>query len=157
MEQQKVLERDFPVGHPKAADYVPGSVEAVEWAHKNIQPLGQRDFPVDHIKAVDTDGNTNHFEWRLGVDPAHPELESFTGAPAEVAEARRAAYAAQLPQLKETPVLEDGRVDVAQVQHHTALEFLVSVGHTEEEANAIIRDQGLDQVLAARSTLGVKG
>lgn len=83
-------ERDFPKGHPKAFDYDPDSPEAIEWARKHIHPAGERDFPVDHPKAVDTEGNTNSVEIRAGVDPAHPELEPFTGrTPAQVAAERR--------------------------------------------------------------------
>jgi hypothetical protein len=154
---QLTQERDFPLGHPKAADYVPGSPDAVEWARKHIHPAGTRDFPVDHIKACDTKGNTNHVQIRPGIDPANPDLEEFTGATPEVAKARRDAYLSQLPKAKETPTLEDGRVNVAQVAHDSALEFLVSNGHTDEEAEQIICEQGVDKVLAAKHTLGVKG
>lgn len=146
-------ERDFPLGHPKAADYVPGSPEAVEWARKNIHPLGERDFPVDHPKAVDTKGNTNHLPIRLGVDPLHPELEEFTGASPAVAQARRAAYLAQLPKVADTPMLPEGFVDVGAVAHKTALDFLTEHGHDEETAAQILREQGVDQILAAKATL----
>src|SRR5882762_3546643 len=146
-------ERDFPLGHPKAADYVPGSPEAVEWARKNIHPLGERDFPVDHPKAVDTKGNTNHLPIRPGIDPLHPELEEFTGASPEVAEARRAAYLAQLPKVAETPMLPDGFVDVGAVAQKTALDFLAEQGHDEETAARILAEQGVDQILAAKATL----
>src|SRR5467141_1758713 len=111
MAPQVIAERAFPKGHPKAFDYVPNSPEAIEWARKNIHPKGERDFPVDHPKAVDTPGNTNHLPIRAGVDPLHPELEEFTGASAEVAKARRAAYLAQLPKVEETPMLPEGFVD----------------------------------------------
>jgi hypothetical protein len=85
-------ERDFPKGHPKASDYDPDSPEAIEWARKNIHPAGERDWPVDHPKAVDTEGNTNTVATLPGVDPAHPELEPFTGrTPAQVA-AERAVW-----------------------------------------------------------------
>ena len=156
MAEQTIFERDFPKGHPKAADYVPGDADAVEWARKNIHPLGERDFPVDHIKAVDTRGNTNHLPWRAGVDPANPHLEEFTGATPEVAEARRKAYLAQLPKVKETPTLEDGRVNVAKVAHDSAVNFLLDQGHNQDEAEQIVREQGVDKVLAAKHTLGVK-
>jgi|SRR6267378_3318883 len=149
-------ERDFPLGHPKAADYVPGSREAVEWARKNIHPKGERDFPVDHPKAVDTTGNTNHLPVRPGIDPLHPDLEEFTGASPEVAEARYAAYVAQLPKVEETPMLPEGFVDTAAIAHKAALTFLAEQGHTEEEAQAILATQGLDKVLAAKATVGAK-
>jgi hypothetical protein len=146
-------ERDFPKGHPKAFDYVPGSPEAVEWARKNIHPLGERDFPVDHPKAVDTKGNTNHLPIRVGVDPLHPDLEEFTGASPEVAKARRADYLARLPKVADTPMLPEGFVDVGAVAQKTALDFLIEHGHDEETAAQILREQGVDQILAAKATL----
>jgi hypothetical protein len=72
-------ERDFPLGHPASSDYDPDSPEAIEWRRINVHPKGERDWPVDHPKAVDTPGNTNHVPIIPGVDPAHPERESFTG------------------------------------------------------------------------------
>jgi hypothetical protein len=79
-------EPDFPLGHPKRFDYNPRSFEAREWARRNIHPAGERDFPVGHPKALDTVGNTNHVPVLAGVDPAHPELEAFTGrTPEQVA------------------------------------------------------------------------
>ncbi len=157
MTQTVQTERDFPLGHPKAADYVPGSPEAIEWARKNIHPLGERDFPVDHVKAVDTQGNTNHIPIRPGVDPAHPDLEAFTGATKEVAAARHAAYVAQLPKVEETPMLPEGFVDTAKVAQKSALDFLEKQGHTPDEAAAILAELGIDKILAAKATLGVKG
>jgi hypothetical protein len=154
MTAQLVQERDFPKGHPKAADYVPGSPEAIEWARKNIHPLGERDFPVGHIKAVDTPGNTNAIPIRPGIDPAHPELEEFTGATKEVATARRAAYLAQLPHVEETPMHDDGTVNTAKVAEKTALDFLIAQGHDEQTAQVILSREGIDQVLAAKATLG---
>lgn len=148
-----VTERDFPKGHPKASDYDPKSPEAIEWARVNIHPLGERDFPVDHIKAVDTPGNTNHIPVRAGEDPAHPELEPHTGATAEVADARRKAYLSQLPKVQETPMLDDGRVDVGKVAEDSAVAFLVKMGHDDDEAHKIVREQGVDQILAAKATL----
>ena len=153
MAPPETTERDFPKGHPKAADYVPGSPEAVEWARKNIHPKGERDFPVDHPKAVDTSGNTNHVPIRIGVDPLHPELEEFTGASPEVAKARREAYLARLPKVEETPMLPEGFVDTGAVAHKTALEFLATQGHDEETAAKILAEQGIDQILAAKATL----
>jgi len=156
MATQQVQERDFPKGHPKAADYVPESPEACEWARKNIHPKGERDFPVDHPKAVDTPGNTNHIPIRPGIDPAHPELEEFTGATPKVAAARRAAYLAQLPKVAETPMLPEGFVDTAAIAQKTALDFLMAQGHDEQTARVILAREGLDQVLAAKATLGAE-
>ena len=121
----------------------------------NLRPhqRGERDFPVDHPKAVDTKGNTNHLPIRPGIDPLHPELEEFTGASPEVAEARRAAYLAQLPKVAETPMLPDGFVDVGAVAQKTALDFLAAQGHDEETAAKILAAQGVDQILAAKATL----
>lgn len=149
-----VTERDFPVGHPKAFDYNPKSPEAIEWARKNIHPKGERAFPVDHVKAPDTPGNDCSMEWRIGVDPLHPELEEFTGATPEVAAGRKAAYLAQLPHVAETPMLEDGRVDVGAVAEKTAVDFVMEQGHEEDAARKIVREQGVDQILAAKATLG---
>src|SRR5579864_1783399 len=99
-------ERDFPKGHPKAADYDPPSPDAIEWARKNIHPAGERDFPVDHPKAIDTPGNTNHVPVVPGVDPAHPELQPFTGrTPAQVA-AERAVWAERTRLARPSPELE---------------------------------------------------
>lgn len=156
MTPQVITERDFPPGHPKACDYVPDSPDAVEWARKNIHPKGERDFPVDHPKAVDTPGNTNHLPIRAGIDPLHPELEEFTGATPEVAAARRAAYVAQLPKAEETPMLPEGFVDTTAIAHKSALAFLEEQGHSPEEAQAVLSVQGLDKVLAAKATVGVK-
>lgn len=80
------IEEDFPKGHPARFDYDPHSPEAIEWARKNVAPLGQRDFPVDHPKAADTPGNTNHLQWQAGVDPHNPHREAHTGrTPAQAA------------------------------------------------------------------------
>lgn len=148
-----VAERDFPKGHPKAGDYDPKSPEAIEWARVNIHPLGERDFPVDHPKALDTKGNTNAVPVRAGEDPARPEIEAHTGATPEVAAARK-AYEQQLSaQAKETPVLDDGRVDTAKVAEDSAVAFLVKLGHDEEGSRKIVREQGIDQILAAKATL----
>lgn len=78
-------EPDYPPGHPARFDYDPASPEAVEWMRVHSAPLGERDFPVGHPKAIDTPGNTNAVPVRAGVDPAHPELEAFTGRTPEVA------------------------------------------------------------------------
>lgn len=154
---QQIQERDFPVGHPKAGDYVPGSAAALVWAAVNIHPLGERDFPVGHPKALDTPGNTNSVPIRPGIDPSHPDLEEFTGAPKEVADARRAAYLAQLPKVADTPMLEDGRVNVEAVAEKTAIDFLMDQRHTAAEAAAILATQGIHKILAAKHILGVKG
>lgn len=101
-------EPDFPPGHPKRFDYNPKSPEAREWARKNIHPAGERDFPVGHPKAVDTKGNQNAVSVLPGVDPAHPELEPFTGrTPEQVAADRdlweeRKALAQPSPELEPT-------------------------------------------------------
>lgn len=148
-----VTERDFPKGHPKASDYDPHSPEAIEWARVNIHPLGERDFPVDHPKALDTKGNTNHIPLRAGEDPAHPELEAHTGATAEVAEARKKYEQFMQPKAKETPTLPDGFVDTGKVAEDSAVAFLVKLGHDDDEAQKIVREQGIDQILAAKATL----
>ena len=148
------VEEDFPKGHPKRFDYDPASPEAIEWHRRNTHPKGERDFPVDHPKAVDTPGNTNHIPWREGVDPLHPELEAHTGATPEVAQAR-AAYNRKLAELaRETPTTEDGRVDTAKVAEEDAVKFVMAQGHDEAAARKIVREQGVDQILAARHTLG---
>jgi hypothetical protein len=149
-------EEDYPKGHPARFDYDPKSADAIEWARKNIHPLGQRDFPVDHPKAVDTPGNTNHLPIRPGVDPLHPEREEHTGASPEVAAARRAFHAELAKAARETPTLEDGRVNTAAIAERTAVDFLIANGHTEEAAAQIVREQGVDKILAAKATMGVK-
>jgi hypothetical protein len=152
-----VHEEDFPKGHPKRFDYDPASPEAIEWARINIHPKGERDFPVDHPKAVDTPGNTNHLAWAPGVDPHHPDLEAHTGATPEQAAGRK-AYEAQLSaRAKETPTTEDGRVDTGKVAEESAVQFVMSQGHDEAAARQIVREQGIDQVLAAKATVGGKG
>lgn len=148
-----VTERDFPKGHPKASDYDPHSPEAIEWARVNIHPLGERDFPVDHIKAVDTPGNTNRIPIRAGEDPARPEIEAHTGATPEVAAARKALEAQLSAKAKETPTLPDGFVDTGKVAEDSAVAFLVKMGHDDDEARKIVREQGVDQILAAKATL----
>ena len=152
-----VTERDFPKGHPKACDYVPDSPEAIEWARKNIHPLGERAYPVGSIKSSDTPDNECSIVWEMGVDPHNPHLEAFTGATPEVAAARK-VYERQLSAVaKETPMHPEGFVDTAAIAHQTALDFLMAQGHDEAAAQKILAEQGLDQVLAAKQTLGVKG
>ena len=153
MSAQHVTEEDFPKGHPARFDYDPASPEAREWARKNINLKGERDFPVDHPKAVDTKGNTNHIPIRPGIDPLHPEREAFTGASPEVAAARRAVAAELAKQQAETPMLPEGFVNTAKVAEDTALDFLARQGHDEETASAILAEQGIDKILAAKATL----
>lgn len=86
-------EPDFPPGHPKRFDYDPESPEAIEWARIHIHPAGERDFPVGHPKAVDTEGNTNHIPALAGVDPAHPDLQAFTGRTPKQVEAEQKLWA----------------------------------------------------------------
>src|SRR6266851_10472278 len=100
------VERDFPLGHPAASDYDPGSPEAREWARRNIHPRGERDFPVDHPKAVDTPDNQNSVAVLPGVDPDQPELEPFTGRTPAQAKAAREFYESLLPTVAESPVAE---------------------------------------------------
>ena len=79
-------EPDFPPGHPARFDYDPASPEAKAWARLHFAPKGERDYPVGHGKAVDTPGNQNAVPVLPGIDPAHPELQAFTGrTPAQVA------------------------------------------------------------------------
>ncbi len=100
------LEEDFPKGHPARYDYDPASPEAVEWARKNVSPLGQRDFPVDHPKAADTAGNTNALAWEAGVDPHNPHREPHTGrSPAQAAGVAAMTEIASKA-AKESPVLQ---------------------------------------------------
>lgn len=157
MTQQLQPQEDFPKGHPARFDYDPHSPEAVEWKRRNIHPKGERDFPVDHPKAVDTKGNTNHLPVRAGVDPLNPHLEAFTGAQPEVAEARRQAHALLAQEQNETPMKPEGFVDTAAVAEKSALDFLMKQGHDEEAAREILAREGIDQVLAAKATLGAEG
>jgi hypothetical protein len=149
-----VSERDFPKGHPKASDYDPTSPEAVEWARKNIHPMGERAYPVDSVKSSDSKVNDASVEWRAGVDPAHPELEPHTGATPEVAAARKAQEASIIAKAKETPTLDDGRVNTAKIAEDSAVAFLEAQGHDEATARQIVREQGVDKILAAKATLG---
>jgi|SRR5215472_14171545 len=96
-------EPDFPPGHPARSDYDPASPEAQAWARKYISLKGERDFAVDHPKALDTPGNQNHVPVLPGIDPAHPELEPFTGHTPEQAAALRALYQVQAESAQETP------------------------------------------------------
>lgn len=98
-------ERDFPLGHPASSDYDPASLEAREWARKNVSGLGERDFPVDHPGAADTAGNFGALHWAPGVDPHNPHREPFTGRTPEQAAAVRALSSAASQAAKESPVL----------------------------------------------------
>ncbi len=99
-------EPDFPPGHPKRFDYDPRSPEAKAWARKNIHPAGERDFPVGHPKAVDTKGNTNAVRIEPGVDPAHPELEPFSGRTPEQVAADRELWDERKRLAQPSPELE---------------------------------------------------
>ncbi len=99
-------EPDFPPGHPKRFDYNPRSPEAREWARLNIHPAGERDFPVGHPKAMDTKGNTNATPVLPGVDPAHPELEAFTGHTQEQVDADRELWDERARLAQPSPELE---------------------------------------------------
>lgn len=98
------VEHDFPPGHPGRADYDPKSEAAIEWARRNVAPLGARDFPVDHPKAVDTPGNLNSLVNEAGVDPLNPHREAHTGrTPEQVAGIRELSRMAS-EAAKESPV-----------------------------------------------------
>lgn len=99
-------EQDFPKGHPARFDYDPSSPEAIEWARRNVSPLGERDFPVDHQKAADTPGNTNALEWETGVDPHNPHREPHTGRTPEQAAGVAAMSAIASKAAAESPVLQ---------------------------------------------------
>jgi len=101
-------EPDFPPGHPKRFDYDPRSEAAKEWARLHIHPAGERDFPVGHPKAVDTRGNTNAVPVLPGVDPAHPELEPFTGRTPEQVAAERELWDERIAASKATVDPEPG-------------------------------------------------
>src|SRR5260221_7540880 len=107
------LERDFPPGHPASSDYDPRSPEAIEWARKNVSPLGQRDFPVDHPKAADTAGNTNALVWETGVDPHNPHREPHTGRTPEQAAGVAVMSAIASKAALESPVTQP--LDAAEV------------------------------------------
>lgn len=72
-------ERDFPIGHPKAADTVLGSPEHLAWTRMHAFYENKRDFPPGHPKAIDTPGNTNTVSWEPGIDPYNPHKEAHTG------------------------------------------------------------------------------
>lgn len=99
------VERDYPLGHPKAVDTVIGSPEHMEWLRRNDTSLGERDFPVDHAKAADTPGNLNHVSWQPGVDPFNPHMQAFTGRNPEKAAAAAAFDKDASARAKESPAL----------------------------------------------------
>ncbi|MBZ5569454.1 MAG: hypothetical protein LAN64_16600 [Acidobacteriia bacterium] len=99
-------EPDFEPGHPARFDYDPSSPQAKEWARTHFALKGERDFPVGHPKAFDTPGNTNAVPVLAGIDPAHPELQEFSGrTPAQV-EGLKLYQQFAAPLAQESPVLE---------------------------------------------------
>jgi hypothetical protein len=56
-------ERDLPLGHPSASDFVPGSPEAKRYADRMVATASNRDWPKGHPGAAD---NPNR------VEPTHP-------------------------------------------------------------------------------------
>ena len=110
------IERDLPLGHPSAVDTVIGSTYHKAWLNEQAAKMNARDFPPGHPKAADTPGTDKQVEWRAGVDPAHPELEEFTGRTpqAAAAAANFARHGAEVA--KESPVripVDADRVAVA--------------------------------------------
>jgi len=99
------VERDFPIGHPAAADTVIGSLEHKAWLIQHQFLENKRDFPPGHPKAVDTPGNLNHLPVRAGVDPLNTHLEQFTGRTPEKAAAVADHNAAVASGALESPVL----------------------------------------------------
>jgi len=98
-------EPDFPPGHPARYDYDPNSPEAKAWMAAHFSPKGERDWPVGNIKAVDTAGNTNAIPVLPGVDPAHPELQAFTGRTPDQVKAMQLVTAMLSQTAMESPVL----------------------------------------------------
>lgn len=107
------VERDFPVGHPKAADTVLGSSEHVRWVEQHKFLENARDFPPGHPKAADTAGNLNHVGWTAGEDPHNPHLEPFTGLQPERAAAKHQWERDEAAGAHESPVLEPIDADIA--------------------------------------------
>jgi len=140
-------ERDFPKGHPKAADYDPSSPEAQEWHRLNVHPRGERDWPVGHPKAVDTPGNTNAVPTLPGIDPQHPDLEPFTGRTPAQAAAARALDAEAAKTAQPSPVVKPGLApDPDQIR--ARVQALVAEGNTPEQANGIAVREMYEQMLA---------
>jgi hypothetical protein len=107
------VERDFPIGHPKAADTVIGSPEHINWLREHEFYENKRDFPPGHPKAVDTPGNINHIPWQAGVDPYNPHVEEFTGLQPAAAAAVARWNADEAAGAHESPVLEPIDANVA--------------------------------------------
>jgi hypothetical protein len=102
------MERDLPLGHPSAPDTVLGSPEHKRWLVAQEAKSNAVDFPTGHPKRFDTPGSMSTVQWQPGVDPAHPELEAFTGRTPEqvnaIAEYNRQRSAAQEPTPAHIPV-----------------------------------------------------
>lgn len=107
------VERDFPVGHPKAADTKIGSPEHIAWLREHEFAENKRDFPPGHPKAIDTPGNINHIEWQPGVDPYNPHVEAFTGLQPAQAEAVADWNKAEAEGAHESPALKPIDANVA--------------------------------------------
>lgn len=71
------VERDHDTGHPGAADYEPGSQSAKDWMAAAKDRQAERDHPKRHPGAADSEESQR--VWRVGEDPAHPEIEPFKG------------------------------------------------------------------------------
>ena len=98
-------ERDFPIGHPAAADTVIGSAAHRAWERLHQFEENRRDFPPGHPKAIDTPGNTNQTAWEPGVDPLNPHHQAFTGHPPQKAAAVAEWNEEQAAGAHESPVL----------------------------------------------------
>jgi hypothetical protein len=134
------VEFAFPAGHPGRHDWDPESPEAIEWARKNIHPLGERDFPVDHPKAADTPGNLNHLPVTAGVDPLNPQREPHTGrTPSQVAGLRKLSDVASTA-AKESPVLQPIDAAVVNRMLDTKRTELGRDRLTEDEYRDTLRD-----------------
>lgn len=99
------VERDFPIGHPKAIDTVIGSHEHLAWLEQHKFLENARDFPPGHPKAIDTAGNLNHLVWPGGVDPLNPHREAHTGRTPEQAAAVREWDEEEAAGAHESPVV----------------------------------------------------
>jgi hypothetical protein len=142
------VERDFPLGHPKAIDTVPGSPEHKAWLDEHDKSGGERDFPVGHPKSADTPGNLNHLAWAPGVDPRNPHLEPFTGYTPEKAAAIRQFNLEAAKKARESKALTPIDANVA----NAALEQK----RKELGVDALTAAQH-DEVLAALQTAAQKG
>jgi hypothetical protein len=129
-------ERDFPLGHPKAADTVMGSPQHLAWLRQFDTSMGERDFPVDHPAAVDTPGNKNSVVWEHGVDPRNAHLEAFTGLTPERAAAAREFSEMQSALAVESPALEPIDAEIANAalaakRAELKVDFLTAEEHNE--------------------------